>query len=221
MAPRTGGTGFLIRSGRRYVPDPEDTRPRLFVAVPLADAAREEIVALVGAVRDEVDSTAREPRSAVRWVRMEGLHLTLRFLGPTDTAQVPAVVTAVRRAGAGTAPFDLTVAGAGAFPTAVRPRTIWLRVTTGADALAALAARLDGELESDGWPREARPFRAHVTLARADGRREGPLVVRRLVDRMAGTTIPSRVDRIVLFESVTGSGPARYVPVAEVPLGPS
>ncbi len=201
------------------MPDPDDPRPRLFVAVPLTAAARDAVVALVEAVCGDVEANVREPRSAVRWVRMDGLHLTLRFLGPTDADRVGPLEAAVRRAAARARPFELTLGGGGAFPSAARPRTIWLGVTEGADHVAALASALDDELEQDGWTRETRPFRPHLTLARADGRREGPLVARRLVARIADRTIASDVERVVLFESVTGSGPARYVPLAEVQLG--
>ena len=189
------------------------------MAVPLSQAAQEAVIDLAEAVRAEVEAAAHGPRSAVRWVRMDGLHLTLRFLGPTDPQDVAAVEAAVRRAGARALPFSLVIGGAGAFPSAARPRTIWLGLTGGLEHVAQLASTVDDELESVGWTRETRPFRGHLTLARADGRREGPLVARRLADRMAGRTIASEVSQVALYESVTGSGAARYVSLASVPLG--
>jgi 2'-5' RNA ligase len=116
------------------------------------------------------------------------------------------------------APIPLAIGGAGAFPSAARPRTLWLGVTEGAASLAALAERLDGALSSDGWPSQARPFRAHLTLARADGRREGPLVAEVLAEQAAGLDVAFRADRLTLFESLTGGGPARYVARHEVVL---
>ena len=53
---------------------------RLFVAVPVPDEAAAEIAALVDDVRElDLPAGMRD----VRWVRLEGAHLTLRFLGPT------------------------------------------------------------------------------------------------------------------------------------------
>ena len=81
-----------------------------------------------------------------------------------------------------------------------------------------LASALDAELEGLGWPPSDRDFRPHLTLARADGRREGPRAAQLLHHRAANVAIPFTVDRVVLFESVTGGGPARYVPVREAAL---
>jgi 2'-5' RNA ligase len=113
----------------------------------------------------------------------------------------------------------VTLARAGAFPPVGRPRTIWLDLDAGADRLADLATRLDDELETVGWDRERRPFRGHLTLARADGVPTGRAAVAALAEAAAGLEIVSPIDRIVLFESVTGDGRARYVARSEARLG--
>ncbi|MBA2719735.1 MAG: RNA 2',3'-cyclic phosphodiesterase [Chloroflexi bacterium] len=188
--------------------------PRLFVAVPLEDQARAAVAALVETIR------AGEPVGrGVRWVRLDGLHLTLRFLGPTSEARVADLAAAVARTAAASAPFGIRVAGADAFPPTGRPRTLWLDLDAGTDELAALAARLDDELASAGWERERRPFRAHLTLARADGVRAGPATVAALKAAAAAIAIESPIDRIVLFESITGDGRARYIARSEAALG--
>jgi RNA 2',3'-cyclic 3'-phosphodiesterase len=193
---------------------------RLFVAVPLADDAVSAVIELVDRIRDE---RAREdPASAtardVRWVRMDGLHLTTRFLGPTEEDGVPPVADAVRRAAAAHEPFELTIDGGGSFPDPRRPRTLWLAVTDGAAELGALAATVDRELVTAGWPVSERPFRAHLTLARSDGIPAGPDVARRLAAAAEGLNLRSPIDRLVLFESITGGGPARYEPLEVVHL---
>jgi 2'-5' RNA ligase len=145
--------------------------------------------------------------------------VTLRFLGPTAESRVPNAAAAVASAADGFAPFAIRISGADAFPAVGRPRTIWLDLDRGADDLAALAARLDDALAGAGWERERRPFRAHLTLARADGVRAGPATVAALRAAAAELALESPIDRMVLFESITGSGRARYVDRATVPLG--
>jgi RNA 2',3'-cyclic 3'-phosphodiesterase len=194
--------------------------PRLFVATPLDEAARGAVVALVDEVRGIADGAAREPRSEVRWVRMDGLHLTLRFLGATDPARVPEVIAMLDDVASSGAPFRVTIAGAGAFPSAARPRTLWLGIGDGQLEMARIAGRFDEALTAAGWPHDDRPFRAHLTLARADGRREGPFVARTLARVAEGFEAAFVADRLVLFESLTGGGPARYVAVHEAPLQP-
>ena len=191
-----------------------DQEPRLFVAVPIGEEARAAIVAIVEPIR------AAEPAGrGVRWVRLDGLHVTLRFLGPTSEGRIADLIAAVRATAASSQPFDVRIDGAGAFPSAGRPRTIWLAHHDGGDGLAELAARLDRELVGAGWPASERPFRAHLTLARADGVRRGPQTAEALKTAATGLNAQSVAERIVLYESVTGGGPARYVSRAEARLG--
>jgi 2'-5' RNA ligase len=193
---------------------------RLFVAVPVADEVNAAVIRLVDTIRAPAGGSAGRIRGRdVRWVRLDGLHLTLRFLGPTVDERIPAVTEAVRRTAAAHGPFAMTIDGGGAFPDPHRPRTLWLGVTDGAGELAGLAATLDRELAAAGWPPSDRPFRAHLTLARTDGVAGAADVARRLHDAAAGLALRSAVDRIVLFESVTGGGPARYLPLEVAPLG--
>jgi len=188
--------------------------PRLFVAVPLSDVARAEVAAVVEQVR------AGEPEGrGVRWVRLDDLHITLRFLGPTDEARIDGAADAVRRAAAAAVPFEIRIHGADAFPPTGRPRTLWLDLDRGIEQLDALAAGLDGTLHDAGWERERRPFRAHLTLARADGVRAGPSTVAALRAVAADLAIVSSIERMTLFESVTGVGRARYVVRADALLG--
>ena len=191
-----------------------DMEPRLFVAVPIGEEARAAIAAIVEPIR------AAEPAGrGVRWVRLDGLHVTLRFLGPTNEDRIPDLVAAVQRTAAGAQPFELRIDGAGAFPSAGRPRTIWLAIHDGGDGLADLAARLDRALVGAGWPASERPFRAHLTIARADGVRRGPQTAEALKTAASGLNAESLAERIVLYESITGGGPARYVSRAEARLG--
>ena len=188
---------------------------RLFVAVPLPDAATAEVSGLVASVRgDGVPGGGRD----VRWVRLEGLHLTLRFLGPTLEDRVEAAADAVRAAAAASTPFDGSIGGAGAFPSANRPRALWLGLRRGEADLALLAGTVDDALRAAGFIFETKPFQAHLTLARSDGVRAGAATAARLVEAAADMDVPFRADRIGLFESLTGSGPARYEPLVMAEL---
>lgn len=197
------------------------------MAVPLAEDVRSQVAALVERVRLRPGPEAgvpgtgpeRRDRLDVRWVRMDGLHLTLRFLGPIPDDRIPSVETAVFEAAGSSGPFEIRIDGAGGFPSAARPRALWLGVTEGADPLQQLARRLDDALAGAGWPKDGRPFRAHLTLARADGVKSGPDAARRLIAAADGFSATWHADRLVLFESHTGAGPARYEPLAEALLG--
>jgi len=195
---------------------------RLFVAVPLPPPSCAAVEALVAGVREAMRERATRAGAPadreVRWVRLDGIHLTLRFLGPTLDERLPSIEAAMRDAAAGSGPFRVSLAGAGAFPAAARPRVLWLGVPEGADALGALARRLDDGLVTAGWERDERPFRPHLTLARADGIPAGAATAAALIEAARAFAAAWVADRIVLFESHTGGGPARYEALREVAL---
>jgi RNA 2',3'-cyclic 3'-phosphodiesterase len=177
-------------------------------------------------IRDVVDEVRAMPLADgardVRWVRLDGLHLTLRFLGPTTEELVAPTMTAVEavaRGARGAIPIEL--AGSGTFPSGRRPRTLWIGMSQGVDGLSELAAAAESALVAAGWQPDGRPFRPHLTLARSDGIAAGRMVADRLAAVMADRRISCTIDQLGLFESLTGGGPARYVPVTLRPLGPT
>ena len=207
------------RRADRYRPDQSVPGQRLFVGVPLPHDAASEIESIVERVRA---MPLAEGARDVRWVRLDGLHLTLRFLGPTLPDRVDATVDAVAQAArSAPGPFEIELAGAGSFPPGRRPRTLWIGLEAGAEPLGDLARSTQNALQDAGWPAEERPFRPHLTVARSDGVAAGAMVADRLATAMADRRIRCEIDRLGLFESITGGGPARYVPVALFALGGS
>ncbi len=172
---------------------------------------------LVDEVRGAVETDGHD--RPARWVRHEGLHLTLRFLGATPEDRRPAIEDALAVAAAGVVRFPVRLAGSGAFPSPSRPRVLWIGVEDGAEQLRELAASISRELEPLGYPLDDRPFAAHLTLARTDGLRSGPPTAAALARSAAEWSTTFVADRVTLFESHTGGGPARYEPLLEVRLG--
>jgi 2'-5' RNA ligase len=188
---------------------------RLFFAVPVPAEAK----ARVGDLMDDVQGAVGDGRARIRWVRVEGLHLTLRFLGPTPELRLPALREAADTVARADSPFEVGLDGGGAFPSLARPRTLWVGVTSGADRLARLAEALTRASVEDGQPLETRPFAPHLTIGRIDGLRQGPTVARTLQEAAEELDVSFTADRVVLFRSVLGGGPARYEAVHEAGLG--
>ena len=188
---------------------------RLFVAVPVPHATRVACRELIEPIR-----TTPFGRFA-RWVQLDTLHVTLRFLGDTAPGLVPAVVAAVDGALAGREAFDIRLAGAGSFPPSGRKiRALWLGIERGADELGALVDALVPSLATLGWPAEDRPFRPHLTVARTDatGIRDAALTAQALEAAAEAWSTSFTADRVVLFRSHRGGGPPRHEPVSEVVL---
>ncbi|MBM11327.1 MAG: RNA 2',3'-cyclic phosphodiesterase [Chloroflexi bacterium] len=108
----------------------------------------------------------------VRWVRPEGIHLTLKFMGDIPGDMVTKVDSALPEVAADFAPFSLSLSGLGVFPNARRPRVLWAGITGDMDALSALQLAVDDAVADLGLPREQREFSPHLTLGRV--RRETP-----------------------------------------------
>jgi hypothetical protein len=93
---------------------------RLFVAIPVPAAIRDEMVR----VQHELQPLA--PRGVVRWTKPEQLHLTLRFLGDVSSDRVAGLQESLRTACSGTTPLPLYAQGVGFFPTARSPTSFGL-----------------------------------------------------------------------------------------------
>jgi RNA 2',3'-cyclic 3'-phosphodiesterase len=204
------------RRGNRFVPAEDDPeRPRLFFAVPIPDPARGQVAAIM----DRVQASVAGGTARIRWVRVEGLHLTLRFLGQTPVERVSALEQALLGVARSVEPFPVTISGAGAFPDPRYPRTLWLGIQAGAERLAALAADVGAVATVEGERLETRPFAPHLTIARTDGLRVAPDAARALIAEAEALDASFVADRVVLFRSFLGGGPARYEPVCEAMLG--
>lgn len=156
-----------------------------------------------------------------RWVRVDGLHLTLRFLGATPDTRQTDVAAAVRAAAEGVASFRIVLSGGGAFPNAIHPRVLWLGLVEGTDELAELARRLGERLAPLGWPPDSRPLTPHLTLARTDGVPGADERARRLTEVAGDRRLEWQADRVVLYKSIVGRGPTHYEALATVDLAGS
>ena len=189
---------------------------RVFFALPLPADRQAAVAGWIERLR------ARPQGDAVRWVRPEGLHLTLRFLGNVPTEDVPQLVEAVREKTAATEPFTLKLGAPEAFP-AKRPQVVLLSVSP-EDRVSALAARIDVAVEPFGHPPERRHFRPHVTLGRLRSRRYPELGEdgsERSVGGAAQDAAEWHASEVVLFKSELARDGARYAPIATIPLEPA
>lgn len=207
-----------------------DERVRAFFALELDAGQRAEARTVVAALRDRLGGPGGPDgldAASLRWMRPEGWHVTLRFLGNTPRAQIGEIAREARAALAEHAPFALRLGGVVAFP-AHRPRVLALEVAPPAP-LAALAAALEKVSVVAGFAPEARRFRPHLTLARARDRRRGlgagPDVERALGDVSSAPAAASTVHCVqtvreaVLLRSETRPDGARYTPLERIALG--
>lgn len=136
------------------------SRLRLFCAIELTSEVRARAAAHITQLRE------RMPRVRAGWERTEKLHVTLKFFGDVEADRAHALSLAAERAASAIAPFTLTVADAGAFPSHGQPRVLWLGLHDTSGTLARLHNSLENECAAAGFKREERPFHPHITIAR-------------------------------------------------------
>lgn len=188
---------------------------RLFVGIEVDAAVRRETARAIAALRPQLESLD------LRWVAVENLHLTVRFIGHVTPERSPPLIAALGQP-VTTASFDVTFSGGGRFPARGGPRVLWIGLTRGLADLTALHEEFNRRVEPFGYRPEERPFSAHLTLARVkdasgrDGHRVDDALARVVIGPLA-----QRVDHVTVFESVLSSRGPRYQRLARLPLAAS
>ena len=172
---------------------------RSFVAVPLPPE-----------LQMRVFETAKELASLLppqmRWSRkVENLHVTIKFLGPTSEERLTALGQALRREMAKLPRFRLELHRMGAFPSARHASVIWAWADDVDRGLEAATATVETVGEELGFARERRPMTGHVTVGRAKG---GGVDARAALDAFVERQFGGfTVDEIHVYESRLGGGP--------------
>lgn len=191
-----------------------DARMRAFVAIELSDTAKRALTALIQSLRNRrIDG--------LRLVRIEGIHLTLKFLGDIDASRVPRIAEALAAVSARHAPFRLALADPGFFPNADRARVLWIGVGGDLRPLRDLQRDVDETLATLGFAAEKRPFNPHLTIARMrDSAARADR--RRAADALAAYPLPDCIaisaNAVSLMQSELRPGGAVYTRIAHAPL---
>jgi RNA 2',3'-cyclic 3'-phosphodiesterase len=187
---------------------------RLFIAIELP----RDILRTVERVQSQLKSSM--PGRGAKWVRPEGIHLTLKFLGDVPISQIDAIIDEIAAAAHGHTQFFLTIEGLGCFPNTKNPRVLWLGLTGDVRDLAALQAGIEERIAPMGYPPENRGFHPHLTLARSarDARRDELAAIGKAAEKGLGTLGSWRVDEVSLMRSNLRPDGAVYSQVAKVPL---
>jgi 2'-5' RNA ligase len=180
---------------------------RVFLAVFPPPAAQGAAAALI--------ERLRRPDDRVSWVKRDNLHYTVRFMGELGEKGLERVIAAARDGVTGHRRFEAVLGAAGAFPSARKARVLWLGLSTGAEALTAVARDVEAALRRRGFDPADKPFKPHLTLGRARDREQD------WTARLGSATAdPERfdVDRVAIVQSTLSPRGSRYEIRAEAEL---
>jgi 2'-5' RNA ligase len=184
---------------------------RAFIAIDLDTILKTNLAAFIDDLRPLGDD--------VRWVRLPGMHLTLKFLGEIAEGNVGKIAGLLEKIAGNHPNFNLRLIGTGVFPPGKRaPRVLWIGIAENPQ-LFALQADVDRQLEILGFEREKRDYHPHLTI----GRVKTPSRLEKLLTELAGSGVRSfgemNVHKLTLFQSLLKPSGAEYRALAEFRLG--
>jgi RNA 2',3'-cyclic 3'-phosphodiesterase len=183
---------------------------RTFIAIELPPEIKE---AMAG-----VQAELRKSDADVGWVRPEGVHLTLKFLGDVEEGQVARLGDALAEGLKGETSFILQAKGVGTFPTPKAPRVVWLGVEGEVARLTSLADKVEEICANLEFPKESRPFKAHLTLGRVRSPRGRSQLVKMLENFKDADLGEFKADAVSVMKSELKRTGAVYTEMRRIEL---
>lgn len=183
---------------------------RLFIACDLSHRQRHELEVLQRQLAGYL--------SGVRWVKPQGMHLTIFFLGETAEDLISRVSDTVQSASKDERAFIMKLSGCGVFPDASRAKVIWVGVKEGEEELKYLKTKLDLNLSGVGFEPEKRRYQPHLTLGRIRYPLEREIIGRFLSENASFQSSSVTVENLVLYESRLSRHGTYYNPLVKFKL---
>jgi 2'-5' RNA ligase len=184
---------------------------RAFIAVDL----EEEIKGNISRFIEKFDTDLRN----VKWIKYQGMHITLKFLGEVSEAKIRKMGEIVGRITSEFQPFSLKIKGTGTFPHAKRnPRILWLGVESD-QTLLFLQEKIETGLEKLGILKEKRKYHPHLTLGRVRTNFKLQSILDELERHREDIFGEMTVKKILLFQSILKPSGAEYKIISEFELG--
>ena len=181
-------------------PHPPPATTRTFIAIEMPVKVKNLIASHVERLKNLVPQ-------GVKWVDPQTCHLTLAFLGNVPNDRLPTLLRLLDAIAADFPPLRLKTGLLGAFPNPRRPRVLWLGLEGDTQLLAVTQRRLQDALETDGFPREQRAFKPHITLGRARGKGLIHLPETALNGQVKDALAFEILDIVLMSSILTPSGP--------------
>ena len=180
---------------------------RVFCAVELPHAVRTRLEEHVFRLRKEVRD------AAASWSRVENIHLTLMFFGNVEVKRIETISAAAQRAVKEFSEFQIGVGETGVFPKASRPQVLWIGVNDPSGQLTALQQKFEDECAAEGFPKEDRVYKPHLTIARLR-KPEGARQLAEAHVQMKFEPIDVEVKELVVFRSELSPSGSKYTVIS-------
>jgi RNA 2',3'-cyclic 3'-phosphodiesterase len=180
---------------------------RVFSAVELSADVRARLQEHIARLRKEV------PDAAASWSRVENIHLTLKFFGNVALDHIPKISAAAARTIELFSKFQIDIGNTGVFPRPSRAQVLWIGVNDPSGKLTTLQKSFDDECAAEGFPKEDRAYRPHLTIARI----RKPEGARHLAETHLNTNFPLievPLHELIVFRSELSSKGSKYTAIS-------
>ncbi|RMH72947.1 MAG: RNA 2',3'-cyclic phosphodiesterase [Gemmatimonadetes bacterium] len=184
-------------------------KTRTFISISIPDPVKSNLQSLFR-------YRERSPRQ-FRWVNPAQLHLTLKFMGDRTPAEIESIIAQLELTCRHYAPFTLALDQLGGFPNLKYPRVLWVGLKGEVEYLTQIATAIDQALEQQGFERETKPFRPHLTICRINGKQGITPVIEEL-KRVHLPSNPFTVNGIQVMKSELRPQGAIHTPLKYIPL---
>jgi 2'-5' RNA ligase len=184
---------------------------RAFIAVPIPVSVLNHL----GLIQSKLKASGLH----LRWVKQKNIHITLKFFGEIEMAQVSPIAALVDQSVSSMPTFELQSKGVGVFPSLRRPRVVWAGLSGDLSALQELHASVNNAMTTIGFDKEKKKFQPHLTLARCRGKVDGRTLeksLRSIKDHTSGIFV---VKEICMFQSLLTPAGATYALLHRSQLG--
>jgi 2'-5' RNA ligase len=184
---------------------------RAFIAIELPETIKSSI--------ETIQARLKSLELPVRWVRVENIHLTMKFLGDIEEIEIESIESVLRDSVKMQTPLTLSAKGVGVFPGIRRPRVLWVGIHDHETGLAGLQKSIENQLHRIGYSKEGRPFKGHLTVGRAKGYVDERKLKEALDSFLAFESSPFSVNEFFMFRSVLKPDGPEYTKLIRIPLG--
>ncbi len=183
---------------------------RTFIAIELESPIQETL--------KKIQDHLRKSGAEVKWVNLENIHLTLKFLGDVSEEKIDSLVKNLKEVLLDRPDFTFDLTHLGAFPKPENPKIIWAGITVGKEEIAKIVSILEDRLHSIGFEKETRDFAPHVTLGRLHSSINRFALSELIKNYFFPQAMNQNAKQIILFKStLTSSGPV-YEPLEKFAL---
>ena len=178
---------------------------RVFCAVELPDDVRARLQEHIARLRKEF------PDAAASWSRVENIHLTLKFFGNVELDRIAKISAAATRTTGQFSKFQIDVGNTGVFPRPSRAQVLWIGVNDPSGKVSALQQQFEEACAAEGFPKEDRPFRPHLTIARLR-KPERRVADAHLQMKFEPLSVP--VNEMIVFRSELSNKGSKYTAIS-------